>query len=86
MSRTDLMEEHQRTFDKVIMQMQVVELAENEYNKPYVRTEKIRRLWKIYLQEKRELEDLQFKCKSIDERLMKHVPITIKMTYNNQTL
>ena len=86
MSRTDLMEEYQHTFDKVLMQMKIVELAENEYNKPYVRTEKIRRLWKIYIQEKRELEDLQFKCKSIDERLMKHVPITIKMTYNNQTL
>ena len=86
MSRTELMEEHQRTFDKVLEQTELVALAEQEYNKPYIITEKIARLWRIYLQEKRKLEDLRFKCKSLDERLMKHVPITIKMTYNNTTI
>ena len=86
MNRSELMEEHQRTFDKVLQQMELVELAEQEYNKPYVRTEKIARLWRLYLAEKRKLEDLRFECKSLDERLMKHVPITIKMTYNNTTI
>ena len=86
MSRTELMEEHQRTFDKVLEQTELVALAEQEYNKPYIRNEKIARLWMVYLQEKRKLEDLSFKCKTLDERLMKHVPITIKMTYNNTTI
>ena len=55
MSRTELMEEHQRTFDKVLEQTELVALAEQEYNKPYIRTEKIARLWMVYLQEKRKL-------------------------------
>lgn len=84
MSRTEIMDEHQKTFDKVIHQMEVIDLALYAYNKPYINTNSSKKLWKIYLCEKRKLEDLQFKCKSLDERLMKHVPLTIKMTYNNQ--
>lgn len=84
MNRTEIMDEHQKTFDRVIHQMEVIDLALEAYNKPYINTNSSKKLWKIYLREKRKLEDLQFKCRALDERLMKHVPLTIKMTYNNQ--
>ena len=84
MNRAEIMNEHQKTFDRVIRQMIVIDFVLYEYNKPYINTNRSKKLWKIYLREKRKLEDLQFKCRALDERLMKHVPLTIKMTYNTQ--
>jgi hypothetical protein len=86
MTRTELMEEHQRTFDKVLKQMDVVDEVEHDFLIPYTRHDIAQKVFRRMKDERRKLSDLQFKCRSLDERLMKHVPITIKMTYNNTAI
>ena len=85
MSRTELIADHQATFDKMLKQIEVYDKAQLDFLVPYTDHFKAQKLFRQMKEEKRKLENLQLKCRELDKRITAHIPIRI-VDYNNTTL